>query len=232
MAETIVNGYIVNRVDYDVFDEIITFIADTGNVFTVLARGVKKILSKNAKALFYGSLVQIEFFPSRKVEGIGKLKKIHLLEKNSFELNNKKSLFILNSLVFISKLNGDNFFTFFRKTIDLIKSENDDNSLILFILISASKFLGLRINLESCSFCKSRKIKDFSFVDFGFVCSQHSYSGLNVNKNTIKLIYLANVKKFDAMRNFLNFDKLTACKIINGFIHEHSGISFLKKLII
>ena len=79
MAETIVNGYIVNRVDYDVFDEIITFIADTGNVFTVLARGVKKILSKNAKALFYGSLVQIEFFPSRKVDGIGKLKKIHLL---------------------------------------------------------------------------------------------------------------------------------------------------------
>lgn len=231
MAETIVKGYIVNRIDYEIFDEIITFICDTGNYFTVVAKGVKKILSKNAKALFYGALVEIEFFASRKFNGIGKLKKINLLEKNSFDLNNRKSLLVLNSLVWLGKLSGINFYNFFKKTIDLIKNENDDNALILYILISAAKFLGIRLNIDFCSFCKSRKIKDFSVASFGFVCKKHAEYGLHVELNTIKLIYLASQKRFEIINKFSNFDKLVACKIISGFIYEHSGISFLKNLL-
>lgn len=231
MAETIVKGYLVNRIDFDVFDEIITFISDTGNIFTVVAKGVKKILSKNAKSLFFGSLCEFEFFASRKIDGVGKLKKINLIENNNIELNKRRSLLLLNSLVYHGKLSGINFFEFFKETIKLIEKENDDDLLILYILLSAIKFLGLPIYLNHCSLCKSRLIKDFSIFDLGFTCKKHSSNGLKVESKTIEIIYLTYLKKFNVAKKFSSFDKMVASKIINGFINDHSGISFLKNLL-
>ena len=45
MSEIITKGYLIARNDYQMFDEIITFINEFGNKFVCLAQGSKKIES-------------------------------------------------------------------------------------------------------------------------------------------------------------------------------------------
>lgn len=232
MAETITKGFIINRIDSETFDEIITFISETGNRFTVLAKGVKKILSKNARSLFFGCLVEVEFFATRKIEGIGKLKRIHLVEPNDLNLNLNKSLMLLNALAYKGKLDGNRFYKFYVDTLNLIKQDINQNSLNVYILIKICSFFGIKIFLDHCAYCSSKKIKDFSIEDYGFVCPRHYTDGLSVLKNTIKILYLANNKMFSELEGFSESDKVIAAKIINSYLNEYSGINFINNLIV
>jgi DNA repair protein RecO (recombination protein O) len=82
MAETILTGYLINKVNYDVFDEIITFLIPNGKKITCISKGSKKIESKNARNLFLGALIEFEIFQSRSEDKMSKLKKAHLTEKS------------------------------------------------------------------------------------------------------------------------------------------------------
>jgi DNA repair protein RecO (recombination protein O) len=84
MAESIVNGYLINRFDYKVFDEVITFITNDKRI-SCISLGSKKILSKNNKNMIYGCKSEFQFFQSTGFEKISKLKKVVLLEKDIME---------------------------------------------------------------------------------------------------------------------------------------------------
>ena len=73
MAEIITNGYLINKIDYQTFDEIITFINEHGNKFIALAKGTKKILSHNARNLQIGNYCEFKFFLARTENKISKL---------------------------------------------------------------------------------------------------------------------------------------------------------------
>ena len=75
MAEIITRGYLVARQDYDIFDEILTFINEYGNRFIMFAPGTKRITSKNARALFFGNFLEIQFFLCKKWYKTFKIKK-------------------------------------------------------------------------------------------------------------------------------------------------------------
>jgi len=82
MAEQNIQGYLIKKIDYQVFDEIITFIGTDGNKYTCLSLGSKRITSKNARNLFLGNYCEFEVFLARHKDKISKLKKVHILKSN------------------------------------------------------------------------------------------------------------------------------------------------------
>jgi DNA repair protein RecO (recombination protein O) len=81
MAETIKTGYLINKVPYKVFDEIISFIDKTGTIYNCMSLGSKRITSKNGRQLFYATPIEFEIFQSRFDNKLSKLKKAHALEE-------------------------------------------------------------------------------------------------------------------------------------------------------
>lgn len=234
MAEVITKGYLINREDYEVFDEVITFINEYGNIFTTLALGVKKILSKNARNLFYGSLSEFEFFASRDIDNkVGKLKKVHLLE-NNIQINHRTPLLLLNKIIFINKLKGTKTFEFVNEVVKLLQQydEKYDDIIILKILLFTTNSLGLNLNLNCCNLCGDKNVYTFSYTKQGFICRYHFDQELDIKygKNITILLYLINNSLYDdAFQIESNWKKITI-RILIDYLKEYSGINLYNYL--
>lgn len=81
MAEIITKGYLISKIDYQIFDEVITFINEYGNKFTCLAQGTKKINSHNARNMQLGNYCEFQFFLARNENKMSKLMKVNAIDK-------------------------------------------------------------------------------------------------------------------------------------------------------
>ena len=75
MAESIFKGYLINKVDYLLNDEIVTFITEDGAKLPCLSMGSRKISSKNGRNLFLGNYCEFEIFLARNAAKMSRLKK-------------------------------------------------------------------------------------------------------------------------------------------------------------
>lgn len=234
MAEVITKGYLINRDDYELFDEIISFINEYGIIFSVLALGVKKILSKNSRNLFYGCLSEFEIFSSRDVDNkIGKLKKVNLIE-NNISISFRKPLLLANRFIFINKLKTKKAFLLIKEISNLLLKLNEeyDDILIIYVLILNARLLGLKLELNSCSICNSKKIKSFSNYKSGFVCKKHfdELGEIEYDKNIIELLYLVNNSKFEQAKKINNYWITISIRILMDYIKELAGVNSYKYL--
>jgi DNA repair protein RecO (recombination protein O) len=79
MSSIIVNGYLYKKCDYSNNDEIIFFISDSGEKYTCISKGSKKITSKNSRNLIIGSYTEFDFFQARNINKVSLLKKAFIL---------------------------------------------------------------------------------------------------------------------------------------------------------
>lgn len=234
MAETISKAYLIHRNDYEMFDEIIGIINEHGNIFSLLALGVKKILSKNSRNLFFGCLAEFEFFASRDIDNkIGKLKKVTLLE-NNIDISSRVPLILVSKLIYDLRLKGKKIFLWLSETVDLIKQfdVSFDNLIIIKILLGTFKHLGVKICLDKCSCCNSKNIYSFSQKNFGFVCFNHfdKQYDIKYEAEIIKILYFFNNKKNfqDVKFSFLNLT--VVIRLLVDYLNEMSGIDVFKSI--
>lgn len=79
MSESIIKGYVVNRIDYQQNDEIITILDENGNRIPVISLGSRKITSKNGRNLFLGNYCEFEIFMARIANKVSRLKKCNAI---------------------------------------------------------------------------------------------------------------------------------------------------------
>ena len=103
MALLKLNGYLIYRKDYQIYDEILTFICDNGQLYTCYALGVKKINSKNARGLNYGNKLEIEIFASNKLNKMSKLKTVTIIKEFDLKYSNNLALLLMNGIIYIQK---------------------------------------------------------------------------------------------------------------------------------
>ncbi len=92
---------ILSRRDWREFDQIITFYCHERGKIEVLARGVKKILSKNSAALSPGNIVEAEIIYSKEHYILGAVELWHSFNKSRDSLAGR--LFLQWSLHFASE---------------------------------------------------------------------------------------------------------------------------------
>ncbi|BAC44131.1 DNA repair protein RecO [Malacoplasma penetrans] len=232
MSEIKTNGFLIHRQDFQLFDEVLAFINEHGNIFSVIALGTKKILSKNARNLFYGCLSEFMFFASRDIENkLGKLKKVVLLE-NNIDISTRTPLLLLNAIIYKNKIKGISVFEEVKNLGRILKEfgKEFDNILIINILIKMSKYLGIKLNLNGCSHCNSKNIYSFSNDDFGFVCKDHYQSDYKISASAIELLYLVNKNKFNSAIKYEQIYQKISLRILTDYINYHSGFNLYNYL--
>lgn len=230
MAEIITRGYLVARQDYDIFDEILTFINEYGNRFIMFAPGTKRITSKNARALFFGNFLEIQFFYARNDTKLSKLKKVISLDQINYKYENTYSMLILSELMTKVVSFNVEFYQFYQLILEYIILEYNDYYISCFLLVKFLIMNGVNFNFQACVHCNSSKnIKTFSLADHGLICvncESKIINKIDYEPKALqlwqKLYFATQIKKGEDKDNEIIYKGLL--KILNSVIYDQLGI--------
>lgn len=228
MSESIIKGYVVNRIDYQQNDEIITILDENGNRIPVISLGSRKITSKNGRNLFLGNYCEFEIFMARFANKVSRLKKCNAIVQADWRIANIESFNLLCECVCKTNSNGEINFIFWKKMLDLILS--NQYSIKQLDLIIMQKFCllnGISLEVNKCVVCGSRILKTLNFNKHGMVCNVHfnprSEKAYSLEENKL-FYYLFNneYKKTSMYTASFNF----AIKLLKEYIDNNLGIKF------
>ncbi|GMO14523.1 MAG: hypothetical protein Ta2E_04960 [Mycoplasmoidaceae bacterium] len=173
MAESIIDGYLINKFLFKGFDEIVTFIDKKGIRYSCISLGSKKIESKNARNLFLGSYIEFQIFKSRFENKLSKLKKATLLKETDWKIESDKSFIVLTNCISRVKYTSKEFFDFYKTSIDFISShEYNSEATTAIILYRFVSLNGLNENNDNIE-CSDDIKKNIDILH------QQNYSKLN-----------------------------------------------------
>lgn len=225
MSFTIVEGYLLSRNDFEIFDEIISFIASSGNIFTCIAKGTRKISSKNSRNLVFGDLLEFEFFSSRSIDKVSKLMRVKIKQKNNNISWNNYALIYLNEVILKLKISGKKLFEYYKHLLMEISNFNNEYDMIVTALIFLIQYSGIKIILNKCAICGSKKINNFSNIANGFVCPKCDNSYFKIELDVILFLYNASINNLKMNNEFKLESKKIALKILLNYIYEKNGVN-------
>ena len=225
MSQTTKKGFLIARFDHGIFDEIITFIDDYGNKFVCLAKGTKKIYSKNARNLQIGNYCEFIFFLAREINKMSKLVKVNAIKQIQWPIF-KTSFFLLNELANKLIYPSIKNFNFYKNLLPItINSSFNDQKTQLIILQKFCKLSGIELFVDKCVLCGSKKIKTINFNLNGLICkdcfAQNNKELYPLNFN--KLVYFLFKEKYDLIDNFNNYYQ-TLINYLITYIKNSLGI--------
>lgn len=230
MSQIITKGYLINKSDFQTFDEIITFINEFGNKFVCLSQGSRKIESKNGRNLLIGNYCEFQFFLARNEDKVSKLVKANAISRVEWPIYRQsfQTLNILaNQLVYPNVKN----FKFYQQMLPYATDKQiPDEKAELIILRNYCSLTGIDLHVDDCVICHKHHIKTISFDHKGLVCGQCSEQlGLfNFDLNFSKLTYDLFRNAYDKMDQY-EFWYSTLIKYLKQYITDNNGTYFDKK---
>ncbi len=190
-------GYLISRYDFSSFDEIIQFILEDGSKISLFAAGTRKILSKNARNLREGCLIEIEYFEARSENKLSRLKKASIITEhfsNYLDLN-KHWIHIINQYL---EKKVDCSLSEFQLIELMYKKHADpffkDKSIVVYLMLEIMKREGYNFNLDYCFLCGQEIVYGFSFKYQSVICKECSTKDAHVHKG-------------DDFKNFISYLK-------------------------
>ncbi len=197
-----INGYLIHSKDFNLYDQILTYITEDGFIKTFYALGVKKINSKNARSIKIGNFVEIEFFNSSK---LSKIKKICNINEYDFKKCKNLALLIMNAIIYFQKYIDKNVYYMYKEFLVLILREYNEYFLSIIIIT---------------------KFTHYSYKCFSkFKTINYYYYDNLINKNSLKL----NKSELDFLKNIYDED-ITISNLYNLYRSTIDFINLFKKI--
>ncbi|AAV27476.1 DNA repair protein RecO [Mesomycoplasma hyopneumoniae] len=224
MAEKIIKGIIVDRLNFRDFDLIIKLATNFG-IIKMVALGVRKTTSKNIYILNLGCLGEFEIFLAKNPNKLSKLKKgecflhLDLVNKNIYNFW-KFSSQIMHEQNFEPKI-----FPILEQAFFKINTKNAD-AIKVYTIINWIKFNGWIANLTSCKVCKTnQRLVNFDFAG-GMECFRHRSLKplIRFNPKELEIIYWSDfsldlfLEKIDFYYIYSLFDVLKLFLNKNSYI--------------
>lgn len=155
MALITVRGYVVALRDFSTFDQVVTFLDEQGRILRVLARGVRKITSKNGRHLVVGNFNESEIFASRFLDQtLSKLKKTVALVPVPWAFHDYAAFALLNEYASLQTTNNRALFNYYQGLCDQLKTAQfRDVALLMTALVFITRTEGLLTARIKCSDC-------------------------------------------------------------------------------
>lgn len=164
-------GYLISKFNYDVFDEVISFLTNEGELINCFSSGSRKINSKNGRNLFFGSFIEFEFFRKHSSK-LNKLKKAVAIRYVDSKIYNNITIKKINILISKFKFSKNvRIYLLYQEILALIMLDKKDNIIFNYFFI---KFIGLLhpiVNEKKCLKCGSLNICAYSFSKCNFLCN-------------------------------------------------------------
>jgi len=230
MSEIITKGYLIDKHDFQTFDEIITFINEFGNKFVCIAQGTRKIESKNGRNLLLGNYCEFQFFLARNEDKVSKLMKANAITRVEWPIY-RQSFVTLNALANQLIYPDTKNYKFYEQMLPYATDKLiSDAKAELIILRNYCSLTGIDLHVDDCVLCHNHHIKTISFEHKGLVCGQcaeinHVH---NFDLQFSKLFYHLFRNEYDKMDRYSEY-YLEALKYLKQYIVDNNGTYFIKK---
>ncbi len=227
MSASFINGYVINKIEYQDNDEIILILTESGKKISCISLGSRKVNSKNGRNLFVGNFCTFELFLAREKNKISKLKKCSTIRQIQWSIQISNWFNILCECIIKSSSEGKKLFYFFEFILKLYKTKKySEKKLILILLHKFCLVEGLNLEVNKCVLCGNKIVKTISFKNMGMICNEcfkKIKPQVNYSLHFSKLIFYLFNSKYSKIDEFLNeFD--LAIKLILIFIKDNAGI--------
>lgn len=225
-------GIIISIRDYREYDEIITAITQGGKI-DFIARGIKKMKSKNASTLqlFCHSNLHLTKTNSSLCTLIkGDVKNTY---KNIRSDLWKQSIASFFSEVIYRIFENEfevSLFHILEFCLQHLNIENESNLILGLFQSQINKALGIQANVDNCNIChKTSNIVGFSVQQGGFICGDclhHDYTCALDKKDLVILRALikADINHYEILKSHYHIT-YQHFKMLWDFFYEYSGIS-------
>ena len=228
-------AFVLDRRNFREYDQIISVFTEQEGRLDLLAKGVKKITSKNSGNLFLGALLEIDIAKGKEID---RLTKVHPVEiwKNirkslPKQLAVNKILNVTNRLVRPDQ-DEHNIFVWLKKWLSFVNNAKIVNKTLLYCyLVVLVDILGFSPELEECYNCSSKEGLNKFNIQGGLVCRKclpeivevkNVYDILDNEIEIYKILLSGNLEE-------INKTKLSPklIKIIKEFIQYHNEIKLI-----
>lgn len=228
MAASELEGYIINKLNFKDYDEIITFLTNDNKTYTCISLGSRKTASKNGRNLFIGNYCKFEIFLARNDEKMSRLKKATAIDTIDWRLEMYRPFNVLNECVYKTE-NSNLLFAFYKNLLEAIKNNQyGEEHMILIILHKFCILNGISLHVSSCVECNSNHLKTINFKKRGMVCNLHfnpQYDHL-YSLNESKLIYELFSNNYEKMSIYAaHFNFIIKC--LKQYIEDNLGIKLI-----
>lgn len=175
MATQSYAGLVIKTIDYDDFDQIITILTNE-DVLSFIAKGTRKIKSKNRVALQLGNIIEVEIFQARLKGKVSKLKKAVILKQPPLETADTAKVWLtLIKYLKNIKTPAPNVFQAVVESYNYF-GDKYNHFVKTYIMFQYLQTLGMKPNIEFCVECNRRDmINGFEFYKGGFTCTLHTH---------------------------------------------------------
>lgn len=210
-------GIVIRTVDFKDNDQIVELITRKGR-FSFLARGTKKVTSKNASSLLMLTKGKYTLFEG--IQGGLSLKEA-TIERTMSANDDIDRIFALNFLgellrTFTNELtNFQNVYEVLDETLKNINEGFDPLSACLLFFAKILKENGIALDVSKCVRCQGkRNIVGLSYADGGFICKNDIQSESERKSayelKVIRFAFLAPIEKMGT----ISFAKKTALSLL------------------
>ena len=169
---------VLSRRDWREFDQIITFYSSEQGKVDLIARGIKKSISKNSPTLEVGNIVAVETVGGRDSQYVTSTEPYRMLARARLDLGH--NILVVSGLYLVEKLVAGtvadervfDLLTSWLEFVDVI--ERPARLLLSGLLLQLLKELGFAPVFEACVLCgaPSKIFRNFSIESGGVVCAQ------------------------------------------------------------
>ncbi len=150
-------GIVLSRRDFRETDQIISLYSLEKGKKEALARGVKKITSKNSGSLEPFSIVEVEIIPGKEIDRIGSVQTIELFKNIRADFNKmvlaQRAVSLVEQLFSNSEPDAPSFNIFFSWLQNLNQSPSASPVLLDTLVIKLLACLGFAPELNHCGVC-------------------------------------------------------------------------------
>jgi len=166
---------ILSRKDFREYDQIISVYTAVEGRLDLLAKGVKKITSKNSGNLFLGSFLEIDIAKGREIDRLIRVNPVEIWKNIRQDLN--KQLLVGGTLNLTCKLIkpelvDENIFIWLKTWLSFVNNSNVTNrNLFYSYIVVLTALLGFRPELDECYSCGLEQQKNRFDIMGGLICN-------------------------------------------------------------
>lgn len=222
-------GFIIHHREYREHDAILRILCDDGKLYSIVARGIHKIKSKNAPAcqIFTSVRMQINFRENATLQSLKTAEIVKSYRAIREDITKQSIASYVCECIDKSKFE-ENVFQLVKDSLDILETTTYPLRMLCLFQSIMNRMHGIEPYVDGCVRCGATHAYGISLHDGGFVC-KHCYQRTNDMQQSIvqlkrfRLLCKANIHHYDILKTYTDFG-YDDFEHLYAFFEDYDGI--------
>lgn len=229
-----IDGYVIDVKDYRENDALLTILSEEHGQITMVARGIKKVKSKNAPAcqLFTFARLQLNYREHSAMQTLVRAEIIESYRHIREDLLKQSVASYLCECIYKSKLEDEeDIFILLSQCLEILKNKEENDPIRVLCMFQAimNRYHGIEPYVDGCVGCnRVHDICALSVVAGGFICKACYQAGkarlMNAEDlKSFRLLCKASMEHYELLKAYPAFT-YQHFELLFMFFEEYAGI--------